>query len=360
MLSTRLGHKSGMNRLNSEGNHFTVFFRYDDLSATSPFDIEKQVVDVFQSVGCAFTIGIIPFITKGAIHDPGKYGNEELPYEKVSLLRHAILSGIVDPALHGYEHKNSHVGRPFTEFKGLIFDAQYEKLLSAATLFEQQLDIRPSIFIPPWNTYDHITLEILDMLKIPNISANIYGITNSSTLKFLPVAGGPEIFSLALEEAQNLNCKNILIGFLLHSYDFHESGDNRSSISFRSLYEFLEKIKGFPDTQILSVGQILQLPYLFNGYRCQINKPPVFKCLRPPYIKRYSYLTYLPAEKALGKKLHLLFHIILFYAFIIAICTCSADVLFASIHYRFDILYVTGISIFGTTLALLMNYMRGK
>lgn len=299
----------------SEKNHISVFFRYDDFAATSPFDLEKRIADVFGRGGVSFTVGIIPYITKGDIHDPRNFGNAELPFEKVNFINYMVKSHVIDPALHGYEHKNSRIGSPYSEFRGLEYNVQYQKLLRGAELFEQQFGIWPQSFIPPWNSYDRNTLKVLERIKIKNVSANRYGDANNSNLKYLPVTVSFVDLPAALRSARYLNCENIVIGVLLHSYDFIESGDNRSYISINDFQKVVKGMENTPNVSIFSADQILRQEYDFNGYRCRANKLPKINSFIPPYVDNFSYLLYLPAKDAIRKKFCNWIHTVLFYTF---------------------------------------------
>lgn len=296
-------------------NHISVFFRYDDFAATSPFDLEKRIADVFGSEELSFTVGVIPYVTKGDIHDPKNLGNAELPFEKVDFINNMVKSHVIDPSLHGYEHKNYRSGTPYSEFRGLNYHLQYHKLLRGAELFEQQFGSWPQSFIPPWNSYDQNTLKVLESIKIKNISANRHGDANNSKLTYLPVTVSFVDLPAALRCAQYLSCENIVVGVLLHSYDFIESGDNRSCISINDFQKVVKGVQETPNVSIFSADQILRQKYDLNGYRCRANKLPRINSFIPPYVDNFSCLLYLPAKDAIRKKCCNCIHTVLFYTF---------------------------------------------
>lgn len=306
----------------SRTRRISVFFRYDDYAATTPFDVEKRVVDAFYQKDLSFTMGIIPHITRGNYRDPDARGNLSLSAEKVSFARQAIEQNTIDPALHGYEHKTVHANGPHSEFQGLPFDIQYDKLRRAATIFRQQLGIWPSSFIPPWNTYDTETLRALEMLGITNLSANRFGPVSAGNIFFLPITIEHHQLSQALESARKLRWADITIGVLLHPYDFHESGDSRSSLSTGDLAALLDDIGRHPDTQVLSLDQLRRQRHSLDFRRFRANSPSALEYVAPPYIERtYSYPLYLPTKAAIHNQYKKMLQTLLFF---LAVMACAA------------------------------------
>ncbi len=304
----------------ASAHKISVYFRYDDYAATTPFDLEKKVVNAFHMNNSSFTVGIIPHVTKGNYRDPHAKGHVEFSTEKIDFARQALAENIMDPALHGFEHKTAYERNPHSEFRGLPQDIQLSKLSKGATLFEQQFGLWPRAFIPPWNTYDDITVKALECLNINSLSANRFGPASAAKVFFLPITIEHHQLQEALESARNLKWADITIGVLLHPYDFHESGDSRSSLDTRELQNLLKEIKASEDTNVLSLSQIRQKRFALDFRRYKANRPSALEYVSPPYIKKtYTYPLYLPTKAATYKQFGRMMHTLFFFLAVMAL-----------------------------------------
>jgi peptidoglycan/xylan/chitin deacetylase (PgdA/CDA1 family) len=169
----------------------TVVFRYDDYSERSPTSLEADLIAAFQEHDIPCTLGIIPYVSTGVEHDPYPQRVMPLSQEKAAILKEAVASGIVEPALHGYSHQTvrdcPRDGRGCTEFVGSSYIDQLAKIGEGKRLLEDKFDARISTFIPPWNSYDENTLRCVEELGFNCLSAASQGVSEKdSSLKFLP------------------------------------------------------------------------------------------------------------------------------------------------------------------------------
>ena len=143
-----------------EEKQITVVFRYDDYSGSSSTDIEVKLIDAFLKRGIPCVFGVIPFQCVGDVHDPGQQDVERLTPVKVDILKSAIKAGFLEIALHGYSHQTMREKR-YTEFEGLDYNSQVEKIEKGKKYLEETLQIKVDTFIPPWNSYDLNTIMVL-------------------------------------------------------------------------------------------------------------------------------------------------------------------------------------------------------
>lgn len=79
---------------------------------------------------------------------------------------------LIDYSLHGYSHDL--VGEPPTEFDGRQKVVQEDKIREGIEFFQKCIGERPKSFVPPGNTYDDTTLEVLAEYNISLMSANVH------------------------------------------------------------------------------------------------------------------------------------------------------------------------------------------
>ncbi len=127
-----------------------VVFRYDDPSAGSETEFELKIIAAFREHNATVTFGVIPFICAGDAHDTSPQDVIPLGPKKGKLLGKAVKEGVLDIALHGYSHQtriSDAVHR--TEFRGLDYDSQFEKLSKGKKQLEEMTKAPISAFIPP-------------------------------------------------------------------------------------------------------------------------------------------------------------------------------------------------------------------
>jgi peptidoglycan/xylan/chitin deacetylase (PgdA/CDA1 family) len=236
-----------------------LVFRLDDFSAVSSTGIEREVITLFRQHRVALTIGVVPFVCSHDFGDPTEQILLPLPADKVDFLRQAVNDATIDVALHGYSHQTVGINRK-TEFAGIGLEAQLEKLTRGKTALENTIASSVSIFIPPWNSYDLETIQVLDHLKMAVISADWKGPAAQGTnLKFLPATTDLMHIHDAISDASCSPDKQPLIVVLFHLYDFKEFGGDHGCITLQKLAEELNWIKQKEGIRILSISQALDL-----------------------------------------------------------------------------------------------------
>ena len=95
----------------------------------------------------------------------------------------------VEVALHGFNHQTNRREEAGgnSEFEGLGYDEQYMKISRGKAILENQLGLKITTFVPPWNSYDSTTLRVLEVSGFSTISAGLWGTCEgSSRLSFIP------------------------------------------------------------------------------------------------------------------------------------------------------------------------------
>ena len=165
-----------------------VIIRFDDYGVWCNSDwitIEEEVIRLHEKYGVKISFGVVPDSKYPLIAHPlspsvypKEYENLEYnPYplitgcRRVEILKNSVKNGIAEVALHGYTHPKGYSNKINTEFMGLPYDMQYQKLQQGKKFLENLFDCRVSTFIPPHNTYDNLTIDLLYDLGFKYVSA---------------------------------------------------------------------------------------------------------------------------------------------------------------------------------------------
>ena len=155
----------------------TLLLRYDDMTAASPFPIEKALVEGTAALGGFTMVGIVP--APGGEPSP-------LPPNKSLWLKRMEKAGYCVLAQHGYTHAN-HSGNG--EFAGKPVEAQH-RLIRAGKQILQRQGLNPSWFVPPFNLFDRDTVLAAEREGFVGLSAGLQAWKPSwgggGGLRFLP------------------------------------------------------------------------------------------------------------------------------------------------------------------------------
>jgi hypothetical protein len=269
----------------------TVFFRYDDYSAASPLDVDSGVINLMHKYNMCCTFAVIPAVKdkEGDDYRSGDRDEFVLGEEKLDLLKNAIHEGVVDLALHGWNHQTHDAALPGapSEFLGLPFDVQVRRIMRGYKFFKQQIGVAPNIFVPPWNSYDANTLLGLEQIGIACISADRFSpVIKSSSIYFAPITVEMDGLRSAIENAHKISDPEPIIGVSLHPYNFYES---KNSWSFMNLADFELNIMWLTqcsDVKVKSIGSLMETGHKLSANRFRDNRPSNLERIFPPFIKQ--------------------------------------------------------------------------
>ncbi len=234
----------------------TIVFRFDDYSAISRTDLEKQIIENFSRNNFAFTIGVIPYVNKEGYNQNGQDAYEFLGPEKEELLKNVYQQGIVEVALHGYTHQRNNDKGIKTEFAGLNYDQQSDKIDKGKIYLEKIIDGDVITFIPPWNSYDLITLKVLQELNFKNISADLIGEADkNSTLNFIPETIHINELQSAIEMARENKDPYPILVVMFHQYDFLGVDKERGFTTISQFGNLLDWLGTQEDIVITTLGR---------------------------------------------------------------------------------------------------------
>jgi peptidoglycan/xylan/chitin deacetylase (PgdA/CDA1 family) len=280
----------------------TVFFRFDDFSATSDSAVEQGLIGALDRNGVSATFAVIPAVTEGRFHDPSERGVLPLGPEKIRVLQLALAAGVVDVALHGWNHRSRFSSSPHGEFVGLGIDDQVDRLRRGRAALAKWLDAETQVFVPPWNRYDGATIEALTREGFTCISANRYGPFQPGSLRFAPITADIASLRSAIAVGRQTEDPAPIVGILLHPYDFNESGDPRGVITCGEFEAELRWLSQQRDVRVVSIGRLASENGTLHASRYRANQPLPFESILPPWIRTTSetplYLSERMARKA--------------------------------------------------------------
>ncbi len=230
-----------------------VALRFDDPSAVSLHDLEEDIFSALDAFGVPATVAAIPH----ALDDAGHAA--PITADAVPHLVKAARAGIIEVAQHGYAHRslNKTTSGANSEFFGVPAQRQEQMIDEGRRRLGMVFGRPPAGFVPPWNTYDEATLEILARQGFQYISAS-FGphVPKPSPLKNIPRSCQLTMLREALAEARKYQGTKPIIVPIVHHYDFIESGAAEAAMDLPEFRELLGWLKAQPDVHCLRIGEL--------------------------------------------------------------------------------------------------------
>jgi len=207
----------------SYAHQSTILFcqRIDDLGI-DPIHLYPDLIEIVERNGFFLTLGVVP----SAFSDYNK-NNEELNHH-ISYIKGKCRTGVIEIGQHGYDHNNINInnGLATSEFVGVSYYDQLKKIVHGREILKNIFDIDIKIFIPPFNSYDQLTIKILDSLNYSHLSAKNIALQSEkeNRLTYIPYTAG--LNSRLEESIRNLidiSDDTLIVCLLLHMYDFKEA-----------------------------------------------------------------------------------------------------------------------------------------
>ncbi len=242
----------------TETDNIDVVFRFDDYSATSRTELERQIFDIFRKNKAVLTVGVIPFVCERDIHDVSPQPAIALTQAKIDILRDAAEKGVVEVALHGYNHQAVRAeGKRYSEFKGVRPDIQSSKIKKGKEFLERSFGGEITTFVPPWNSYDENTILSAEHSGFKVLSGDFEGSARErDTIQFIPATSDIYKAQSAVQRARwNPSHTKQIIVILFHEYDFKES-DPSAQYSVDQLSALVTWLASQDDVRIRSLRQV--------------------------------------------------------------------------------------------------------
>lgn len=227
-----------------------VAFRLDDPSKTSNHQLESKIIGLLEQYKIPATFAVIPF------KDDPKSSSNSLKKQDIPHLIEASDLNIVEIALHGYSHTNHKQGAINSEFSGRSAKKQNHLLESGRSLLENIFE-RPVIgFVPPWNTYDDITVNCLIEQHFQYLSADWNNTGTNQDIALIPHTCNLPHLKIAVEEARILKNSPSIINVIMHHYDFKEQNADKGLIDLNDFSELLAWVTKQCDINTATLSEI--------------------------------------------------------------------------------------------------------
>jgi len=294
-----------------------IVWRFDDYQLKSNIFYDSLFY-VFRKNNISLCLGVIPFNENEIIVN-------EMNQEQMHDLILRIRRGEIEIAIHGFNHHNNEIRKESffietfnSEFVGLNYFEQFDRISKSKKSIDSLLQINTNIFIPPHNSYDDYTLQVLDSLNFDIISAYINGPSSSSKLKYIP-STIDDLNELPKILKRNRGNSGLIV-VTIHPYSF-ESGSAYPKpykrIKFNQLDSLLNWISNQNYISSTSFSK-LSKSEIFDTERFvlnSINKNLVTKSLNKMKLYRYGLFNTLEYEKShllIFNIFNILFHILTF------------------------------------------------
>ena len=225
--------------------------RFDDPSATSRHDLEMELFALLERYGVCATVGVIP-VTKS------ENSSHSLEASNAGHLIDACSKGVIEIAQHGYSHEargKTSAGKP-SEFAGLTVSEQARLIGEGRLQLGRIFGTEISGFVPPWNSCDGTTLDVLEQLGFAYISSGRSVSRRAAQLLQLPRNCNLQDIRDVVVEARRFGFLNPVAIAVMHHYDFVESGSDRAKLSLPQFADLLDWLATQHDVKMVTLGEI--------------------------------------------------------------------------------------------------------
>jgi peptidoglycan/xylan/chitin deacetylase (PgdA/CDA1 family) len=226
-------------------------FRFDDPSETSHQGVEAGILGVLRKHHACATFGVIPYrIVEGQ--------RKALSEARAKPLIEAAHEGIIEIAQHGYVHTRIRPEpAPPSEFTGRPKNEQHTLITEGRTHLERIFGQAIIGFIPPWNSYDTSTLQVLEHNNFRYVSAGWKTPSGyCGPLKQFPLTTHLNNISTSLSEARRFIKANPVIVIVMHHYDFAESESDSPIIDIPRFADLLKELTGLKGVMLCRLRDI--------------------------------------------------------------------------------------------------------
>lgn len=233
-----------------------ICFRLDDPSATSNHNLEQRLLAVFSKHSIPLCAAVVPFKRKE---------NETVSVrpDNVRHLVDAQRAGLLEVALHGHSHipRGKMVGKRESEFAGLGFEEQLRLIDDAKHCLLDTFELPIFGFVPPWNTFDHNTVEAVSESGFTYLSAGVRDYSfRANELAALPKTALLNHLSHdMIQSLQRFMFLSPLIVVVFHQFDIKESGSSEARISLSELDRLLAWLNDDPSIVPVHMKQVVKL-----------------------------------------------------------------------------------------------------
>lgn len=252
----------------------TVVLRYDDFSALSDTAVESELLGILRRTGLRAVFGVVPFAVPAGSAD--HLEAKALEGEKARMLREAVVEGVVEAALHGCMHlylPRFYPGGGFTEFEGLTRAEQSELVARGNDGLENACGRKARTFIPPFNSYDELTVKALQDNGIQCLSAAVFDpVPEDAALRLLPHTCNLSQVREAVDLARRGASAAPVVAALFHQCDFADKGGGRAPFPLERFEDLARWLAEQADVDVRTAAQAMDAGEDLGLERHQVNR----------------------------------------------------------------------------------------
>ena len=162
----------------------------------------------------------------------------------------------------------------------------------------------PTTFIPPWDSFDYHTTQVLSALGYNCVAPSRYGFfnTNNPTLAYIPHTTYPQYLQETLEKIRfdQVNGKEftqaeLTAVVIIHDYDFTESGkkpveNDRETLTLQQFELLIQQTVTNQDLQLATVAQLAKQKELYSNEKYRQSSQPDYLLPLPSILPPHSLL----------------------------------------------------------------------
>jgi predicted deacetylase len=244
--------------------------RYDDYAPVTHYpressdtSVERRLFDIVERQEARIVVAVVPFPIadpSAAARDPRTsratdswLNDPSDPW--VELLRASVDRGVVEPALHGFEHRKTvGPGRRPGEFRGRGYEWQRAAIQLGGAALSAALDRPVDVYVPPWNAWDEDTAGALEEAGFRWLSADLYHAElGGSKLTVVPqITADPRAILAWVQRGDAVPAGTIAV-LVTHPFDFE--GANGESY-FLDVLELLAVVRASPDWRCVGLNDL--------------------------------------------------------------------------------------------------------
>lgn len=242
-----------------------IALRFDDPSPTSDQVLERQILDILAELDIPLTIAVVPIGRDNVLIQP----------HNVPHLIDAHAAGLLEVAQHGLSHE-ALTTNPFgipSEFQGIPAEVQATRIDAGHRLLASTFPGQIGGFIPPWNTYDATTLDLLAErgFEYVSISSNSR-VRHKPKLRMLSRTCNIGQIEAAVLQARRYSTPAYIVA-ILHHYDFYNiPGSGLASLTPTSFREKLRWLRDEADVEFTTLGKIAGHLSIGQCWRAQLRQ----------------------------------------------------------------------------------------
>lgn len=229
-----------------------IAFRDDCPKPFMPLDTLKAINQVHIEEGVPVTLAIIPHPRKG------QEGNQLLQDDQfITYMRSIAPNPLFEFAQHGYTHTPNNLSVAPSEFSGLPYLDQYNRIWAGRADMKEAFGMVPKTFIPPFDNGDNNTLLAAEALGFTEYSTFSASYAPHSYANGMRIDGGIEFgavnetaFSKSIQQAQNTTDQFLndptsddMLIVTYHYWAFQDSNGAVDNQRIQQLTDFITHLK---------------------------------------------------------------------------------------------------------------------